>query len=384
MNEGYRRLLDQLQDRGSLTDRWRPVFEKARRELFVPDDGWVLLGDVEAPARQPIHRGTDSAGWLAAVHSDAAIVTQLNDGQPDSDGSPFASSSNSEPGMVAVMLGLADLADGMSVLEIGTGTGWTAALLSARLGDHRVTSVEVDQAVAESAAVSLNRAGFSPTLIVGDGMQGYEPGSPYDRVLATLSVLDVPYPWVAQTRAGGRILTPWRTAFCRDGRYLDLHVGDDGIAVGRFVGNVILWFMMARAQRESWDDPHGEDEVPGEPAEFHPYGLVVEPDAQFAVGLKVPNCHYEAAMLDDEPHTHYRVTLSDLAGGSWATVTTDPDQLGEAEVRQHGPRRLWDEVHAAYRWWEQRGKPDPNRFGVTVTPDGQRVWLDHPGVPVES
>ena len=57
------------------------------------------------------------------------------------------------------------------------------------------------------------------------------------------------------------------------------------------------------------------------------------------------------------------------ADGSWARVDGD-------SVRQAGPRRLWDEAEAAWRWWEEQGRPGRDRFGLTVDRDGQRVWLD--------
>jgi hypothetical protein len=49
------------------------------------------------------------------------------------------------------------------------------------------------------------------------------------------------------------------------------------------------------------------------------------------------------------------------------------------QVRQYGPRRLWDEVEAAFQVWKDLGEPAHDRFGLTVTPDGaHRVWLDSP------
>ena len=45
---------------------------------------------------------------------------------------------------------------------------------------------------------------------------------------------------------------------------------------------------------------------------------------------------------------------------------------------QYGPRRLWDEVSAAYLRWARLGRPALDRFGLTITPDGQHLWLDTP------
>jgi hypothetical protein len=47
-------------------------------------------------------------------------------------------------------------------------------------------------------------------------------------------------------------------------------------------------------------------------------------------------------------------------------------------VYQSGRRRLWDEVETAFRWWQDQGRPGFQRFGLTVTADGQVAWLDEP------
>ena len=64
--------------------------------------------------------------------------------------------------------------------------------------------------------------------------------------------------------------------------------------------------------------------------------------------------------------------------GSWASVDYVPG-AEEFLVQQHGDRRLWDELEAAYLRWLALGRPERDRFGLTVTRDGQRVWLDSPG-----
>jgi protein-L-isoaspartate(D-aspartate) O-methyltransferase len=63
--------------------------------------------------------------------------------------------------------------------------------------------------------------------------------------------------------------------------------------------------------------------------------------------------------------------------GSWAVAEYAPDR-DEYEIEQFGPRRLWDEVVAAYTRWLGWGMPERDRFGLTVSADGQQVWLDSP------
>jgi protein-L-isoaspartate(D-aspartate) O-methyltransferase len=62
---------------------------------------------------------------------------------------------------------------------------------------------------------------------------------------------------------------------------------------------------------------------------------------------------------------------------SWAWCDFEPGRT-EFEVGQYGGRGLWDEVADAYFRWVSWGRPDRDRFGVTVTPEGTHVWLDTP------
>ncbi|MFC7470491.1 hypothetical protein ACFQVA_27485 [Actinomadura keratinilytica] len=65
-----------------------------------------------------------------------------------------------------------------------------------------------------------------------------------------------------------------------------------------------------------------------------------------------------------------------LTDRSWACVMFRDGAA--ARVWQSGPRRLWDEAEAALTWWEERGRPGHERFGLTVTAVGQSAWLDDP------
>jgi protein-L-isoaspartate(D-aspartate) O-methyltransferase len=63
--------------------------------------------------------------------------------------------------------------------------------------------------------------------------------------------------------------------------------------------------------------------------------------------------------------------------GSWAACDYEPGKQG-FEVTQYGDRRLWDEFSAAYLRWGELGQPGVERFGLTVAPQGQELWLDEP------
>jgi protein-L-isoaspartate O-methyltransferase len=205
----HRRLVEELVAAGTVADDWRAAFEAVPRHAFIPDLTWH---DGTANGRWgliPRHRADDPDGWLLAAYQDDSVITQVDDGEP---GGPegtgvLPSSSASMPTVVAVMLRALDVHDGQNVLEIGTGTGYNAALLAHRLGAHHVTSVEIDPIVADAARHALNQAGYHGiTVVTADGAQGFPSHAPYDRVLSTASCQQIPYPWVAQTVSGGKVM----------------------------------------------------------------------------------------------------------------------------------------------------------------------------------
>ncbi|MFG2777911.1 methyltransferase domain-containing protein [Streptomyces prunicolor] len=110
------------------------------------------------------------------------------------------------PSVVFSMLRDLQVGLGDRVLEIGTGTGYNAALLEVCLGLSQAVSVEVDPAVAAAARAALERARLPVTVITGDGFEGYEAGAPYDRVITAVGVRKVPFAWVEHASPGGVIV----------------------------------------------------------------------------------------------------------------------------------------------------------------------------------
>ncbi|WP_285498496.1 methyltransferase domain-containing protein, partial [Actinomadura sp. NBRC 104425] len=132
------------------------------------------------------------------------------------------------------------------MLEIGTGSGWTAALLSERVGAQNVTTVEVDPMLGMQAAERLKAAGCDCRVVIADGAEGWPAAAPYDRVHATCAVPQIPRAWIEQTRPGGVIVAPYSPGFgC--GALVRLDVLPDGTAMGRFAGSAD--FMVLRSQR---------------------------------------------------------------------------------------------------------------------------------------
>ncbi|MFD7665921.1 methyltransferase domain-containing protein [Streptomyces sp. NPDC059788] len=381
MAAGPERLAAVLMEKGALTSDWLPAYEAVPRHLFVPEVIWPGRAGMNRQDERVI-RTEDPGTWWAAVHHDAPITTQWDDGNYTGPGKgKVPSSSNSMPTMVFSMLDALNVEKGHRVLEIGTGTGWNAALLSHRAGAGNVVTVEVDETNARDARRRLKTAGFEPVTVVGDGAEGYAGGAPYDRVIATCSIGSVPRPWVTQTRPGGIIVAPWGPVYGGEA-VVRLSVAEDGTATGRFVGSSA--FMRLRAQRNG--RKHVREYLGGRawPADGIRGTTTLSPDdigdwhVMFAIGVQVPDAFPWMESYEDGSYTLW---LRDTEVTSWATADHVPGHR-EFEVCQHGPRNLWDEVAAAYRWWERQGQPGFERFGLTVDGDGERVWLDSPDRPV--
>lgn len=117
----------------------------------------------------------------------------------------------SAPHMVALMCEEAQLAPGMRVLEVGTGSGYHAAVIAEIVGSKgAVYTIERLAELAAFARKNLARTGYLDkiTLIIGDGSMGYPPAAPYDRIIVTAAAPQVPPPLINQLATEGIIVIP--------------------------------------------------------------------------------------------------------------------------------------------------------------------------------
>ncbi|GAA3037143.1 methyltransferase, ATP-grasp peptide maturase system [Actinokineospora globicatena] len=359
-------LADEIAAEGvSLSSDLRRAVVETPRHVFVP---WFYT---QGPDRAWVRTGDGDEGWLAAVYRNQPLVTEL---ATTGAGDRVTVSSSTKPGLMVRMLEALDLADGHRVLEIGTGTGYNAALLCHRLGEGRVFSVDIGAGLVVAAGERLRALGLSPVLEVGDGRRGLPGHAPFDRVVGTCSVPVVPWAWAEQTRVGGLVLVDLKPSV-HAGNLVLLKRTADGLS-GRFLPR---WagFMAARGADVA---PEGV-RVYGDPAS----GSRSETTLAATPWTELVPWFLAQAGMPGEVSVGYSgsgwATLSAVDGSwAWARMVAD----GAREVRQGGPVRLWDRVEAAYGEWEALGRPGWDRLGLTVSGDGvHRVWLDDPGSGVE-
>jgi protein-L-isoaspartate(D-aspartate) O-methyltransferase len=154
------------------------AFRAVPRHLFVPD----------VPVEE--------------AYRDQWIVTKRVGGE--------AVSSSSSPEIMAVMLEQLALEPGHRVLEIGAGTGYSAALLSHIVGERgTVVTVDIDADTVAAARAHLEAAGFARVDVVcADDGFGHAPGAPYDRIILTAGAWDLAPAWREQLVPAGRLVVP--------------------------------------------------------------------------------------------------------------------------------------------------------------------------------
>ena len=356
-------LADELSAAGKLSSPpWQQAVAQVPRHELVPtyytyiDSGWQAA-DTSSP------RGRQR--WLELVYSNKALFV-LPDGL----------SSTSMPGLMTRMLEALDVHDGHRVLEIGTGSGYNAALLCHRLGDEHVFSVDIDAELIGLARTRLAAIGYRPTLVAADGSLGLAEHAPFDRVIATCSVPSIPWAWVRQTRVGGLILADLKLGG-HAGNLVLLQRGDDR-AEGRFDPTYGSFMSIRQSAPPPPSLPYPDRDRAtasasvthldlARPWEHLVFWFFVHLDTDLGAA-----CHGQVMdPATGQPGDAFLATPD----GSWCEISVHPDGGGR-EVWQGGPRKLWDQIEAADQRWSHLGQPGWERFGLTVTEQGHTVWLD--------
>jgi protein-L-isoaspartate(D-aspartate) O-methyltransferase len=148
----------------------------------------------------------------------------------------------SQPYVVALMTELLEPAKRHKVLEIGTGSGYQAAVLAQLVS--RVYTVEIVPELAETARKTLNTLGYSNVFVrLGDGYEGWLEQAPFDRIILTAAPPEVPEALIRQLAAGGRMVAPVGSGWLQELVVIDKK--PDG-TIHRSAGPSVLFLPMTR------------------------------------------------------------------------------------------------------------------------------------------
>ncbi len=375
-------LADEVSDAGKLrSPQWRQAFLAVRRHVFVPRF-WHDEESGTFPARWRMVDGAtrDHLEWLDAVYSDRTLATDLT-AAPGDEGwmHPQVTSSTTMPGLMLAMLEDLDVTDGMRILEIGTGAGYTAALLCERLGDTHVTTIDIDPELVALATLRLADHGYRPTVVCGDGAQGVPSAAPFDRIIATCGIDHIPPAWIDQCRDGAKILANLRGPF--DAWPLVLLTVENGTASGTFLSRSGAFMPRRTDPTEPFDYRTTIHTRRVEPARTH--SLLDPALASSHRGWgQLAQQHLRGMTCQQvyAPDSEGLITqIATPDGSSWAFAHHTADRNQGHLVEQEGPRRLWDKLETLHEQWTLLGSPSLERFGLTINRGSPPVlWLDHP------
>jgi len=160
----------------------------------------------------------------------------------------------SQPYIVAKMTELLELTPASTVFELGTGSGYQAAV-AARLAAH-VYTMEIQPPLAERARATLGSLGYrNVTVRQGDGYYGWEEHAPFDAVIVTAAASHIPPPLLAQLKPGGRMVIPVGPAFATQ-RLMLVEKGADGGITTRALFPVRFVPVTTSGDRDGNRKPH--------------------------------------------------------------------------------------------------------------------------------
>jgi protein-L-isoaspartate(D-aspartate) O-methyltransferase len=340
------------------SERWIRAFQVVPRDVFVPR----IFIDPQHTGRYELLDGTQPdrrREWLRQVYTDEPLVTQL-------DGTTWLSSS-SQPSLMAMMLEALMVTGTERILEIGTGTGYNAALLCEGLRSELVTSVDIDTGLVGMARGRLHGLGYHPTLAAVDGARGYPGKAPYDRIMATCSMPQIPVGWIQQSAPGGLIMANLYRELGGGALALLTVTGDE--ASGHFLpfpGGFMPTRRCPHLSAVDLLDAHRDKAGQQTSATFS--AALLDDDAfGMLAALRLPGIQRLGLVPEDGPEQTWLLGPD----GSWARQ----DVTDEGTVRQGGPARLWDQIETIHDEWTALGRPARQEFGLTVTADGHhRLW----------
>lgn len=350
----------------------------------------------ETPRHRFVHRfQADRAGpvedfdagrHLAAVYSDR-VLTHVG---PDD---AALDSTNSQPSYVLWLLHRLGLEPGQRVLEVGSGSGWLAAVMGRLIGTGSVVGVEILGALARRSRDDLAALGIANVAVVeGDGAAGHAAGAPYDRAMITAAVWDLPAALFDQVAEGGRLLLPIALA---GGAGRDCHVavlrreGDRFRALEAVPGRFVRFTGPGQergAERRRLEDLPFWPRIGGPAVVHRPLSLGLRDRARFggaayAFRLFLGQTEPGFTVFDDGAGEELAVSPFGLVDATARSVAICRPGMMLGYGSPEAARRL----DSAYRRWTALGMPGPAAFDLQVVRaaqaprPGRGLWVERRG-----
>ena len=364
------RLVENLKAKGVLNS---PVVESAMlnipRHPFIED---AFIQD-ELGRWKSHHMNYKNSADLEIAYDDSPIVLELRN--------YFPSACFSTPEVVSQMLEALELKEGLKILEIGTGTGYTAALMATIVDDQSlVHSVEIDSSLTQSAKKHLETIGLRNINVVhADGWHGYEREAHYDRIIVHSSAEFVPSSWQEQLAPGG-LLVMIRKA--NNTQVLLKLRKDDKQLTGSPVG-----FTYFPPLKHKEDEPHPvfelfrgpislPDPVPLPVAQddVEAFRLLEDRDFLFCLNLEEPQLTFIPALqIPLIPYLAvHRPVILDVSSGENLFGPPYEDVKGEP-TDMYGESSILAGLLKAYRVWNELAHPKLSDFRFTAVAPGDTV-----------
>jgi len=309
------------------------------------------------------------ADWLAVVYQDRSLITQITHNIP--------TSSSSMPSVMAEMLEALDVQVGQRVLEIGTGTGYNAAILAELVEDPTlVTTVDLDGDLTDRARQLLHQIVGQVYVYARDGSLGESAHAPYDRIIVTASVSSLPREWYKQLAPGGRLVVALQGTLGESGFLVIEKASNGQSASGQFLAPS-LHFMPLRtpevsplsSARELFQQAVGSD-------------VQLQPEHRFLTLLQNHTFRWfmqwwwpgsiainQATM----PNKEHIIILMDQ--GNRTILQLKQYEDGWWRGKQHGNFPLWKTIEQAIEGFSALGEPERWLYQVQIDEQEARLQI---------
>jgi protein-L-isoaspartate(D-aspartate) O-methyltransferase len=348
----------------ALSPRLKQAFLAVAREQFVPT--YYIQ---EHPGRWKAHQAND-------VYQDRALITKIN-----AQGHPCSSSST--PSIMAAMLEALAVPVGGRVLEIGTGTGYNAALLAELVGpDGQVVSIDIDDELVMLAAARLHEAGYAWVQgIAADGRQGYACAQPYDCIIITAGLSSIAPAWIAQLAKGGilvgNLLRALATPLFRVVKHADATLQGHLLPTSAFFMSLTSEAGAVPPPRINYARFEALPCIERTQTTLEMVNLLYDQSLSLSLETRFPGIQRAQRYLGGSPKNigtclSWKETLLTLA------PLDREEGLSAAQwtVETRGQVPLWSLVQACYEQWRGQGQPPVDRYRLEVSPQGAyRIYL---------